>query len=68
MIKDVKTWQAWEKEYLKKESTRVEERLRLLEAMYTEARALKVFPLQNPLEGLETKIEMVRILHVSKAS
>ena len=34
--------------------------------MYEEARALNIFPLKDPLEGLEEKIRFVKVLNVSK--
>ena len=68
MIKNIKFWQSWEQEYLKKEQLNIEQRFRLLDAMYDHACALKVFPPQNPMEDLELKVEMVRRLHVSKAA
>jgi len=40
----------------------------LLDGMYELARALGVFPLVNPLEGLETDIRVAKALNVSKDS
>ncbi len=40
--------------------------LRLFEALYREAKALGVFPLKDPLEGIENDIHLARILNVHK--
>ncbi len=38
--------------------------LRLLDALYHEARTLGVFPLKDPLDGIETDIRLAQALHV----
>jgi len=38
--------------------------LELLEGMYEEARSLGLFPLSDPLEGLDMKIRMARVFSV----
>jgi hypothetical protein len=63
MIKDVKAWEAWEREYLKKEVLTLEQKYRLLDALYEEARDLGIFPLKNPMEGFEVDIRVARILN-----
>lgn len=40
------------------------ENLRLVEALYEEARALGVFPPADPLDGIETDIGLAKALHV----
>ncbi len=42
--------------------------LRLLDALYQEARTLGVFPLKDPLDGIETDIRLARVLHVRTAA
>ena len=68
MIKNQKFWEEWEKELKRKTPINITENLRLLEGMYEQARLLKRFPPQDPLEGLDFKIRMVKDLHVSKSS
>ena len=69
MIKDVAFWEAWELEYLRNEPVDFARNLRILDAMYEHARLLGAFPPTNPLEGIEVKIRMARILnHVPAAS
>ena len=69
MIRDVEFWEAWEREYIAKEPVDFARNLRLLEAMYEHARLLGAFPPADPLEGIEVKIRMARILnHVPRTS
>ena len=63
MIKDVAFWEAWELEYIAKEPVDFLRNLRLLDAMYEHARLLGAFPPADPLEGIEVKIRMARILN-----
>ena len=65
MIKDIKKWQAWEKAYLRNQQPCFEENLKLLEAMYEEARLLKILPPKNPLQGINHKIAFAKRLNVS---
>jgi hypothetical protein len=37
--------------------------LRILEAMYEEGRTLGVFPLKDPLDGLETDLKIARVIN-----
>ena len=68
MIKDVALWEAWEREYLASEPVDIARNLALLDAMYEWARSLGVFPPTDPLEGIEVKIRMARILNHVPAS
>ena len=36
--------------------------------MYQEARALGVYPLKNPLEGVEVKIRLAEVINVRRLS
>jgi hypothetical protein len=63
MILNIKAWEDWEKAYQSKEPVDFARNLRLLDAMYEEAKALKIFPLSDPLEGLDAKIQMVKAIH-----
>lgn len=68
MIQQPERFEAWQREWLRKEPIDYETNLRVIEALYEEARALGVFPLKHPLEGLEAKIELARRLNVSRAA
>lgn len=68
MIKDVKAWQEWEDRYNASQPVDYEHNLRLADAMLEHARALGVFPPKDPLEGIETKIQLARVLNCSQNS
>lgn len=65
MIKDTKLWEQWEKEYRRKQKPDLVRNLEIYDALYEEARLLGVLPACDPLEGIETKIELARALNVS---
>jgi hypothetical protein len=60
-------FQKFEKELLRKEGVDVRKNFRIVEALYNEAVALGIFPLKDPLEGLEADIRIARVINsVSK--
>jgi hypothetical protein len=63
MVRDVAFWEKWEREYAAKQPVDFARNLRLLDAMYEHARLLGAFPPINPLEGIERKIRLARILN-----
>lgn len=63
MIKDIAFWNAWELQGPLREVLEPSRALKLGDAMYEYARSLGVFPLADPLAGLETKIAMARVLN-----
>jgi hypothetical protein len=63
MIRDVAEWTAWEEAGPLRERLDFSRNLQLVEAMYEWARALGAFPPVDPLEGIETDIQMARILN-----
>ncbi len=64
MIRDVERFREWEKEYQRKEKPDFFDNLRIVEALYQEARLLGVFPAGDPLQGIEDKIRLARALNV----
>jgi hypothetical protein len=63
MIKDIAYWEAWEAQGPLRERLEPQRALKLADAMYEFARALGVFPSALPLEGLETKIAIARVVN-----
>ena len=63
MIKDAKFLAEFEDELLRKEKIDYPAALRILDAMWDEARKLGVVPLKDPLEGIEVDIRIARILN-----
>lgn len=68
MIKDGTLWSRWEAEYCASVPADFARNLALLEAMYAEARAVLAFPPADPLEGIETKIRLAKVVNVRTAS
>jgi hypothetical protein len=66
MIKNPEILEKFELELMKREKPDFQKNLAIYESMYELARYFGVFPLKDPLEGLDEKIEYVRRLHVSK--
>ncbi|MGD0008160.1 MAG: hypothetical protein ABSE93_06420 [Terriglobia bacterium] len=63
MIKDTALWEAWERETVLRQPADFRRNLRLLEAMYEEARALGVMSVPQALEGLESRLRLARVLN-----
>lgn len=68
MIKDPAAWEKWENDYIRSQPADYQQNLRIFEALYEHARKLAVFPPQDPLEGIEDKIRMARILNGLRSS
>ena len=65
--KTPRDWQLlhkFERNLARKERPDPVKNLKLVEAMYEEARQLGVFPLEDPLEGLETDIRIARAVNL----
>ncbi len=63
MIKNPKKFRLFEQKLHREDKTNIYQKFRLLDAMFKEARALGVFPLQDPLEGLETDIKIAKVVN-----
>ena len=69
MIKDKKYLQEFEKEIIRSKKADIANNLRIVEALYKEAVSLGVFPLKNPLEGIEVDIKIAKVINsVSETS
>ncbi len=68
MIKNIELWEEWEKEYCRSQKPDFMWNLKIFEALYEEARALGILPPADPLEGIETKINLARKVNVSGTS
>jgi len=66
MIKDRALWEAWEAQYIASETPDFRRDLRIFEAMYEYARSLGHFPPVDSLEGVESRIELARVLNGRK--
>jgi hypothetical protein len=68
VIKDPVVWERWERETQLSQPADFRRNLRLLEAMYEEARALGLMALPPALEGLEIRLRLARVLNVRTTS
>ncbi len=63
MIKNAELLERFEYKQLKKETLSYRDALKIYESMWLEAKALGVLPLKNPMDGIEVKIRISRILN-----
>jgi len=69
MISNIKIVRKFENRLIAKEKVNIKRNYRIFVALYKEAVALGVFPLKDPLEGLDAKAKFVRKLNrVSKTA
>ena len=68
MITNKHIWEQWENEFYRREPPRFETNMWLMEAMFEEAVELGALPSREPLEDIETKIRLARVLNVSGTS
>lgn len=67
VIRNAEHLTAWERSYTQGEPPDYVRNLRLYEALHAEAQTLGIFPLKDPLEGLEHLIRLVKVLNGSRA-
>ncbi len=63
MIKDAAAWRAWEEAGPLSEPVDFQMNLQIFDQLYDLACKLGVFPLADPLEGIETHARVARILN-----
>ncbi len=62
MIKNTRLLYKFEKNQLKVESLSYSEALKIFESLWQEANTLGVLPSKDPMEGIEIKIKITKIL------
>lgn len=68
MIKRSEMVAAFEKEQIRQNKADYRENMRIFAALYQEAVALGIFPLEDPLEGIEVDVRLARALNVRTPS
>lgn len=63
MITDKEAFEKFENDLIRNTPVDYLKNLAILEAMYEEAVALGVFPRPDPMEGIETVIELARVIN-----
>jgi hypothetical protein len=68
MIKNPKKLREFERILIIEDNTDIRQKFRLMDALFEEARALKIFPLKDPLEGLDTDIKVAKVVNSVRKS
>lgn len=68
MIRNRAALEAFEEEQVRNSPADYWKNLRIFEALYEEARSLGVFPLKDPLDGIEADIHLARALNALPSS
>jgi hypothetical protein len=69
MVKNSTRLKDFEDNFIRQDQSNMTKNLQLLDSLYKEAKALSVFPLRNPLEGIEIDIKLAKVINsVPKAS
>ncbi len=68
MITDKKLIEEFERKLKREEKVDYKKNFMLMDAMYQEAFDLKVFPLKNPLDGLEIDIKIAKVINSVRES
>jgi len=63
MVKNRKILQLWEDNRLKNSKIDIYQNFNIIDALHNEALELNVFPLRNPLEGLEVDIRVAEVIN-----
>ena len=66
MLKGNSLLGTFEKEQMQKSKPDFFKNLRVFEALYEEAKQMGVFPLKDPLEGIEVDIRLAKVLNARK--
>lgn len=59
---------AFERELVRREAPNYFQNLKIVEALYNEARALGALPPADPLDGIEVVVHLARVLNVRASS
>jgi hypothetical protein len=63
MIRNRKILEAFENSIARQEIVDYRRNLVIYEALHQEARSFGVFPLRNPLDGIEVDLRLARVIH-----
>ena len=63
MIKNTKLLQKFEDDLQRKEVLSYNDALKIYESLWDEAKTLGILPSTNPMEGIEVKIKIAKILN-----
>ena len=63
MVKNSPRLKEFEDNYSREDIPDIRRNLHILDQLYKEAKALSVFPLQDPLSGLEVDIKIAKVIN-----
>jgi len=63
MVKNDRELQKFERNLIASEKPNYRRNFRIVEEMYQEALELGIFPLKNPLDGIEVDIKIARVVN-----
>jgi len=63
MIKNHKLIEEFEKNLIKTEKIDITRNFQIIDAMYNEAVELGIFPLKNPLDGIDNDIRIAKVVN-----
>ena len=63
MVKNHKRLEKFEKDLVRRTTVNPKENLKIVEALFREARALGAFPPKDPLEGIEVDIKIAKAVN-----
>ncbi len=63
MILNCKKWKLFENNLKKREKVNISNNFKIINALYKEAIELKILPMKNPLEGLDIKIKIAKVVN-----
>lgn len=58
-----KDFREFEKKWMRKQKPSLKDNFKIVESMYQEAIALGALPMKDPLEGIEFKIKIARVVN-----
>jgi hypothetical protein len=67
MVKNPALLKQFENSLLKGTGVDYPQNLRIFEALFEEARALGIFPLKEPLDGIEVDVHLAKVINVRTA-
>jgi hypothetical protein len=63
VILNCKKWKLFENNLKKREKVNISNNFKIINALYKEAIELKILPMKNPLEGLDIKIKIAKVVN-----
>ena len=63
MIKDKKLWEDFERKLVENSKPDYKKNVKIFNMLYRQAVSLHVFPLKDPLQGIETKFKIAKYIN-----